>query len=111
MVFHDNHEIAVWTALEALDTGYLEFLALDYTRVGVVKLDGEGLLEVPVVKLCFTAFSMGTRDVLKIKLMSRIFGDLEASLTAVCAPTAVSVIRRIHSRQKLWPLAHWTMKA
>lgn len=42
LVFHDNHKVAVWAAFESLNTGFFEFLALDDSRVRVVKLDGKG---------------------------------------------------------------------
>jgi hypothetical protein len=105
-VLDDDHKVAVGAALQSLNTGIFEFLALDDSRVCVVKLDGKGFAEVSVVELGVTTIGVRTNDILIRNWISVRSRDNDWTLTAVCAPTATSVIFRIHSRQKLCPSAH-----
>jgi hypothetical protein len=71
-VLDDDHKVAVGAALQSLDAGIFEFLALNDSRVRVVELDGKGFSQVSVVELGVTTIGVRTNDILIRRLISMI---------------------------------------
>lgn len=76
LVVDNDGKVAIRAAFQSFDSGFLEFLTLDDTAIGVVQLGRQRFLEISVVELGLTSVGMGTGDVLSAKCKVSVIGEV-----------------------------------